>query len=439
MNLEPKYRSSHDAAPRSAHGGRYKVVLFALVIIIVLGALLVVGYRPRASRARQLLSASQTGPRSLPTVAVVPVKEAPAEVEFSLPGSVQADVETPVFARADGYVKRRLVDIGDRVKAGQLLAEIDSPELDQQIREAEAALQRSQSTLRQTEAALGQARANLGLAEVTAARWRTLVTKGVLSKQDGDEKQAALEVRTADAAAAEANVQAARENIVANQAALQRLRELQAFRQVRAPFDGVITSRNVELGSLVSAGSSTSIREMFRLAQSDMLRVFVNVPQSEAAEIRIGLACRIEVEEHPGRQFSGKVARTANSLDVLSRTLLTEVRTPNPDGALLPGMYATVHFVLRRQNPPLLIPAAAFRNTERGPIVAVLDEGAAVRFVPVKLGRDYGAQIEVTAGLRPGQRIVTNLTDEVREGVKVHPAAPAKTSAAKGKEGGPAK
>jgi len=406
-----------------------KGLVVVAIAVVMLSALLALGYWPRAMRARQLAAADQANQRSLPAVTVAPVKEAPAEVEVSLPGNVQAETETPVFARADGYIKRRVADIGDRVKAGQLLAEIDSPELDQQIREAQAAVKRSQSAFRQAEAALGQARANLGLAEVTARRWQTLVNKGVLSKQDGDEKRAILEARTADAAAAEANVQTARETISANEAALQRLVELQAFRQVRAPFAGVITARNVDVGALVSAGSSTSIREMFRLAQTQTLRVFVNVPQSETPAVRPGLACTLEVEEHHGRRFPGKVTRTANALDPASRTLLTEVQTPNPDGTLLPGMYATVHFRVHRQNPPLLIPSAAFRNTAGGPVAAVLGEGAVIRFVPVKLGRDYGAQIEVTEGLHPGQRVVTNLTDHVRDGAKVRPVAPAKPAA----------
>jgi RND family efflux transporter MFP subunit len=376
-----------------------------------------------------LAAAAQANQLSPPAVTVAPVREAPAEVEISLPGNVQAETETPVFARADGYIKRRVADIGDRVKAGQLLAEIDSPELDQQIREAQATVKRSRSVLRQAEAALGQARANLGLADVTARRWQTLVSKGVLSKQDGDEKRAVLEARTADAAAAEANVETARETIAANEAAVQRLAELQAFRQVRAPFAGVITARNVDVGALVSAGSGASIREMFRLAQTHTLRVFVNVPQSEAPAVRQGLACILEVEEYRGRRFPGTVARTANALDAASRTLLTEVRTPNPDGILLPGMYATVNFRVRRQNPPLLIPSAAFRNTAGGPVAAVVGEGAVIHFVPVKFGRDYGAQIEVMEGLRPGQKIATNLTDQVREGAHVRPVAAAKPAA----------
>lgn len=436
MKTETEMNHSGGVAPgRPVRTGR-KGLIIAVLAVAALGALWLLGYRPRAARTRQLAAGAQAQQQSLPSVTVVPAREAPAELEISLPGAVQAEIETPVFARADGYIKRRHVDIGDRVKPGQLLAEIDSPELEQQIREAEAALNRARSTLRQAQASHQQALANLGLAEVTARRWQTLVEKGVLSKQDGDEKRAAYEARRADAAAAEANVQAARDNISAAEATLQRLRELQSFRQVRAPFAGVITARNVDVGTLVSAGSGSSLREMFRIAQIETLRVFVNVPQSEAPAIRVGLACSVEVEEHRGRRFPGRVSRTSNSLDPASRTLLTEVRTPNPGGLLLPGMYATVHFQLRRENPPLLIPASAFRNTAKGPVLATVGEGARVHLVRVKLGRDYGAQIEVLEGLKPGQKVVTNLTDEIVEGARVRPAAPPKKAAAK--EGGPA-
>lgn len=434
MRMEP--RTEGMAGSQQAGRRSRKALVAAALAAVALSALLAVGYWPRATRARQLAATAQAQQQSLPSVTVVPAKEAPAEVEVSLPGTIQAEMETPVFARADGYIKRRLADIGDRVKTGQVLAEIDSPELEQQVRETEAAVKRAQSALRQAQAAHQQALANLGLAEVTAKRWQGLVDKGVLSKQDGDEKRSAYEARRADAAAAEANVEAARDNVAATEATLQRLRELQAFRQVRAPFAGVITARNIDVGTLVSAGSGSSLREMFRIAQIQTLRVFVNVPQSEAPAIRVGLPCTVEVEEHRGRRFPGQVSRTSNSLDPASRTLMTEVRTPNPGGLLLPGMYATVHFQLRRENPPLLIPAAAFRNTAKGPIVATVGEGAKVHLVRVKLGRDYGAQIEVLEGLKLGQRVITNLTDEVVEGVRVRPVAPAKPAAAK--EGGPA-
>ena len=423
MNREEEMTHIAEQTPPDTGRPGRGIWVTAVAALLLLGGLFLLGYWPRATQARKLAAASQASRHALPVVSVVVAKQAPAEVDLELPASVQPLTEAVVFARADGYVKRRLADIGDRVRSGQLLAEIESPELDQQIREAQATLKRAQSSLRQSEAALGQARANLGLAEVTARRWQTLVRKGVLSKQDGDEKQSAWDARRADVAAAEAAVQSARDNIAANEAALQRLAELQSFRQVRAPFAGVVTARNIDVGSLVSAGSSTSIRELFRLAQIQTLRVFVNVPQSEMTAIRPGIACTLEAEELRGRKFEGKVTRTANSLDASSRTLLTEVQVPNPGGELLPGMYATVRFKIRRSDPPLLIPSAAFRNTARGPIVGVLREGAVVHLQPVRLGRDFGAQIEVTAGLRAGQKVITTLTDEVREGIQVKPVA----------------
>ena len=423
MRGEGEMKGMEERAPQGKERSSCGIWVTAVVAVLLLGGLLALGYWPRATQARKLAAAAQADQRTLPMVSIVVVKQAPAEVDLELPGNVQALTEAVIFARADGYVKRRLVDIGDHVKSGQLLAEVESPELDQQIREAQATLRRAQSSLRQAEAALAQSQANFGLADATARRWQTLVSKGVLSKQDGDEKQSALDARKADVRAAEAAVQAARDNIAANEAAVQRLSELQSFRQVRALFAGVVTARNIDVGSLVSAGSNTSVRELFRLAQIQTLRVFVNVPQSEMTAIRPGIPCTLEVGELKGREFEGRVTRTANSLDASSRTLLTEVQVPNPSGELLPGVYATVHFKIRRSDPPLLIPSTAFRNTDKGPIVGVLREGTSVHLQPVQLGRDFGAQIEVTAGLQAGQKVITTLTDEVREGIKVKPVA----------------
>jgi len=405
---------------------RARAILWWIVLPAALAGLFALGYWPRQARAKRLAAAAGQAGQALPVAVVAEVKTAPSLFELSLPGAVQALVETPVYARADGYVRRRLADMGDRVQAGQLLAEIESPELDQQILEAEATLRRSRSAAAQAEAALMQARANLELAEVTAQRWQTLVAKGVLSKQEGDEKQAAWLARKADGAAAEANLRAAREAVAAAEAALQRLRELRNFRQVRAPFAGVITARNVDVGALVTAGSSAAVREMYRLAQIHPLRVHVSVPQSEAADIRRGLACEVEIEQLAGRRFPGRVTRTANALDPTSRTLLTEILVDNPAGVLLPGMYATVRFRLQRAQPPLLIPASAYRNTERGPLAAVLGPDRTVRFTQVRLGRDFGAQVEVLSGLQAGQKIVTNLSDEIRPGVKVRVSTPPK-------------
>ena len=432
MNNQRETENNVEISSGGSSGRRWKALVWIIAAALALGGLFVLGYWPRAARARKLAEGVRASRRALPSVTVALAKEAPAEAELDLPGNIQAMTETALFARADGYITRWLADIGDRVKSGQLLAEIESPELEQQIREAQAALQRARSNTRQTEAALSQAKANFGLAEVTAQRWLRLVGKGVLSRQDGDEKRAALDARQADVAAAEAAVQGARDNVGANEATVQRLLELQSFRQVRAPFAGVITARNIDVGSLVSAGSSSSLRELFRLSKIDTLRAFVNVPQSEVAGIKPGLSCSVEVRKFMGKRFEGRVARTANALDVTSRTLLTEIQVANPGGVLLPGMYATVHFLLRRAHPPLLIPSTAFRNTEKGPMVALLREGNAVKLQLVKLGRDRGAQIEVIEGLEAGQRLITNWTDEVKEGAKVKPEAAAKPAAPRG-------
>lgn len=431
MNEQREIRGMEEADAAAARRPRARIALWAGATFLILAVFFAIGYWPRVTRARRLAATAQANRHALPAVTVVPAKEAPAESALELPGNIQALAETALFARADGYIRQRLADIGDRVKNGQLLAEIESPELDQQIREARATLERARSSLRQAEAVLAQAQANLALAEVTAQRWLALVGKGVLSKQEGDEKRAALDARTAEAAAAKAAVQAARESVAANEATVQRLLQLQSFRQVRAPFDGVITARNIDVGSLVSAGSASSLRELFRLAQIGILRVFVNVPQAEVAAIRPGIPCTVEVERIKGALFEGKVTRTANALEPSSRTLPVEVQVANPNGLLLPGMYATVRFRIR-QAPSVLIPSAAFRNTAKGPMVAVLQKDNSVHLQSVKLGRDYGTQIEVLEGLQPGQRLITNWSDEVREGARVQPVATPQPAAPRG-------
>jgi RND family efflux transporter MFP subunit len=359
----------------------------------------------------------------LPAAAVATVEPGPAEIEITLPGNIEPMIEAPIHARAEGYIMRRIADIGDKVARGQLLAEIESPELVQQIREVEATLRRRRAESTRAEADLDQARTNLELAQATAERWKVLVGKGVLSKQDGDEKQAAFEARKAELAGAEAAVQAAREAIAAGEAELATLNELDAFRRIRAPFDGVITYRGMDVGSLVSGGGVVG-RELFRLAQADSLRVYIQVPQSEVQAVQLHQSCEIEVDEQPGKRFEGRVTRTAGALDSSTRTMLTEVQVANQEALLLPGMYVHVRFHVLRANPPLLIPSNALRIGHGGPQVAVLLEGNTVQFTKVRLGRDYGARIEVLEGLQPGQRIVTTLTDEIREGITVRPVVP---------------
>lgn len=397
--------------------------LLGLAAVLILMALFARGYLPRAQRQAELLASVKELTSARPRVSVAAVRRAPVTSELLLPGDIQAIDETPVYARADGYLRRRLVDIGDRVEAGQLLAEIETPELDQQIRQARASLDQLRAALVQARANLAQARANLQLAEVTLKRWKALVEQGVLSAQDGDEKQSAYDARLADVGAGEANIKAAEANIQAGEANLQRLLELKSFQKVTAPFRGVITARNVDTGALITAGSSTSNRPMFRIAQIGTLRIYVDVPQTYVPSIQPGQAAQVLVQEFPRRSFAGKVARTANALDEKSHTLRTEVQAPNSDYALLPGMYSQVRFVLGQAHPPWRVPAEALVIRPDGVYVAVVRSDGSLHYQKVTLGRDYGTEVEVPTGLRGDERVVLNPTDDLAEGMAVEAAS----------------
>jgi len=406
----------------SPAASRRTLLIIGVVVVVVLGTLFLAGLFPRLAREQRQQETANPG---APRVTVAIAKRGPTEVQLTLPASIQAMVEAPIYARAEGYVSRRLADMGDLVKRDQVLAEISSPELDQQLLEAEATLRRTRSAHRQTQAQLEQAQANLRLAEVTAERWQTLVGKGVLSKQDGDEKRTILAARQADEGAARAVVQSAAEATTAAEASLARVAELKAFRQIHAPFDGRVTARNIDVGSLVNPGSGTTARELFRVAQVDTLRAHIQVPQGEAPTVRAGTAAELSVSEFPKMTFPGVVTRTAGALDSVSRTMLTEIEVGNPGGVLLPGMYATVAIHVTRKTPPVLIPASAYRSGADGPVVAIVDASDTVRFKKVSLGRDLGAQIEVIQGLEPGAKIVTTVTDAVPDGARVTPVVPA--------------
>jgi len=397
--------------------GRFPFVL--AFILLALTGLFFLGYLPRSARAKQLIAGTEAARREAVEVSAAKVEAAPGAADLLLSGNIQAVTEAALFARTDGYVKKRIADIGDRVQQGQILAELESPEVDQQLAQARATVKQSQSALAQTEAALQQAKANEVLAEATYTRWKKLVDNGVISKQEGDEKEAAYLARKADVTAAEANINAARSAISGGEANVSRLLEIQSFQKVRAPYTGVITLRNITLGTLVSAGSSTAVRELYRITQLDLLKIMVSVPQSEVAFIHDGLECAIHVKEMPGETFNAKVTRTANSLDATSRTLLTEIQFRNPGGRVLPGMYGEVVFTMHRAKPPLLIPSDAILTGKAGMQVALIRPNGTVHYQNVDLGRDNGAKIEVLTGLELGDRIVMNPTDEVREGVKV--------------------
>ncbi len=419
-------RSKQDFDERNKSGvqlqkrksSRAAIVFLAIAILFI--ALFTIGILPRLSRAKTLAAASEQVKQGAVEVTVITVKNAPVETVVTLPGNIQGLTEAVIYARADGYVSKRYVDMGDRVKAGQLLLDVESPELEQQVLQGRAALQQAQSDLGHAQASLQQAKANLFIAEATEKRTSALVSRGVLSKQEGDQDRSTLLARQADLAAAEANVRTSEEAIKAARANLNRLQELQGYTHVRAPFTGVITARSVDIGSLVNAGSGSSVRELFHMAQSERLRIFVNVPQSEVAAIQIGMPCTLTVRQYGAREFPAKVIRTAEALDPGSRTLLTEVQVANPKSELLPGMYAQVRFHIRREHPPLLIPSEALITNAKGERVATIRDNQ-IHLQPVVTGNDYGAEVEVLSGIAEGDRVVTNLTDDVREGRTVKP------------------
>jgi RND family efflux transporter MFP subunit len=388
-----------------------------LSAIILIAVAFFAGYIPLRKRTDLIRAESHQQEQALPQVEVIQVGRSSHNSELQLPGSVQALSEAPILARASGYLQRRLVDIGDRVKAGQTLAEIEAPELDDQVRQAAASLQQSQAALDQALANLEQGKSDLEFARVTSERWSRLLAQGVVSRQENDLYRTQYQSRLSSVQALEKAIAVQRGNVAAAEANLGRLQEMERYRVVKAPFDGIITLRNVDVGALVNAGSTL----LFRIAQSGTVRTYVNVPQINASSIRPGQTARLQVSNLPGRFFTGSVARTANSLDPTSRTMLVEVHVPNPDGALMPGMYAQVDLSSARADPPLLVPSDTLIVRADGTSIAVLRPDHTVHLQQIELGRDYGDRLEVVSGLHEGDTIITNPGDFAREGIKVDP------------------
>lgn len=390
-----------------------RVVVITVVVLVVLAA---IGLAPRLWRERQLRASVNQSEKAVPAVAVAFPVRAPAATDLLLPGSIQAVQETAIYARVDGYLKRRLVTIGDHVQSGQVLAEIDTPELDQQLSQAKATLAQSISALQQARATLQHTEAQLEYNRTTLARWRTMRDRELVAQQDVDDRQIQVTSGQADVDASRANVAAADANVGANKANVERLINLQAFQRVRAPFAGVITVRNVDAGALISAGSGANTQPLFRLAQTDSLRIFVNVPQTLMTAVTPGLPVEISVREFPNRTFAAAVTSVAGALDAPTRTLLTEVHMRNEGELLRPGMYADVKFHLTRSDPPLIIPASAVIIRGGSPQIVTLGADNRVRFHIVHLGRDYGATLEVVAGLSDKDRLVLAPSDDLQDG-----------------------
>jgi RND family efflux transporter MFP subunit len=419
--------SERKQTPPPRHASRRALlgvfVVLAVVVVVAIGF----GLRPRLAREKALAAASEAVEDNLPVVHVAPVRQSPAKTELELPGDLQANVESPIFARADGYMRTRLVDIGDHVHTGQLLAELETPELDQQLSQAQASLAQAQASFVQIQANLAQARANLNLAQVTWDRWKRLADRGVYSRQDADEKQSAFEARKADVDAAVATVEATHKLVDATAANVRRLEDLKAFARVIAPFDGVVTSRNMSMdpGTLINSGNGGPTREMFRIAQVETMRIFVNVPQAYAPLVHDGLRAELRVQELPGQVFSAFVKRTARSVDANARTMLAILETPNPRASLLPGMYSQVKFSFPGDKSGLLVPGDALLLGREGPRVAVVAPDHIIHMRRVHIAHDFGADLDIDSGLAAGELVVLNPTDQVRDNVRVEVRAPA--------------
>jgi len=375
-------------APPPVKLGRIFVVA---AFLIVVG--LVVGLAPRLHARHSL--AKETAANAVQSVAVVSPAPGKADLGVPLPAEVQAFVEAPIYARASGYLKKWDVDIGQHVDAGQLLAEIDTPELDQQLEQAKAEV--------------AQAEANLTLAKSTSERWVDLLKTSSVSEQETAEKKADFELKKANLEAASAN--------------LHRLEDLKSFARVTAPFGGTITARDTDVGQLITAGNG---RWLFRLAQTNPLRVYVHVPQTLSRAVEAGQAAELMISELPGRKFQAKIVRTAGAMDPVSRTLLAELEVNNPQNEILAGSYAQVRFHDTRGDPTLTLPANTLLFRSEGMQVGVVDTGGKVEMRTIRLGRDFGQTVEVVDGIKAGERVIMNPPDSLSSGMTVRVAEPTK-------------
>jgi RND family efflux transporter MFP subunit len=394
-------------APKQRRRRRWGGRLFALGGALALAGGLSVGTWGQQSQQQQVMATAEQERDFVPNVRVATVGPSPGIVSATLPGTTAAFADANIYARATGYIARRNVDIGDRVKAGDLLAELAVPELDDQISQNER-------TLAQLGASLQQAEANVKLAQVTWDRDRPLVHEGWATQQQGT-----VDVQTVKAD--EAAVAAARQNAAAQENLLKQLRQNRGYALVVAPFDGVITQRNVDVGSLVQ-GDVTGGTFMFEMQQKDVIRVWVYVPQDAAFGVAPGVDAIVRVPELPDREFPGKVTRIADAQQSGTRTLLTEIDLPNPDDALRSGVYCTVELKIPRKTPSFVVPAEAIIFNRNGLQVAVIEDGKA-EIRKVRVTRDLGTQVEVDSGVKPGDRVILNPPVTLVEGGNVHLAS----------------
>jgi RND family efflux transporter MFP subunit len=376
-------------SPQATRPHKRRGYLLAIALGIVFLIIAAVGILSRFSEKRAL--ANETEQLALATVSVVHPKAEPPQEQLILPSTLQAFTESPIYARTNGYLKKWYRDIGSAVHQGELLADIETPEIDQELLQAKAARD--------------QAAAQVQIAETSAKRWETLQKMDAVAQQETDERSSSYTQAKANMAAAEANVH--------------RLAQLESFKHIYAPFSGVITRRNVDIGALINAGNTGPNQQLFNIARIDPIRVYVSVPEIYAPSVRPGVHSKIELASISGKTFTGNVVRTADSIDPTTRTLLTEIDVPNPKGELLPGAFAQVHFALNVQVPRLSVPVNALLFRAEGVRAAVVDGNGKVDLKPVSIGRDYGRDVEVLSGLQSTDSLVLNPPDSLESGQQV--------------------
>jgi RND family efflux transporter MFP subunit len=367
-----------------------KLVLAVLLALLIVGVIVVRGINSRIKAAA--IVRQETMDLAIPTVAAIHPKRGALQDEIVLPGNIQAFVNSPIYARTNGYLKKWYSDIGTRVKTGDLLAEIESPEVDQQLSQAKADL--------------GTAQANMKLAELTMNRYQALLKLDAIARQDVDNAAGAFDADKAQVASQAANVK--------------RLEQMVAFEKVYAPFDGVITVRNTDIGALINSGNGGVAQELFHISTTNKLRIFISVPQMYSHAAVPGVFADVTLTEMPGRHFPGKVARNAEAIDTATRTMLTEVDVDNPSGTLKPGAYAEVHLKLPAATAALIVPVTALIFRAEGLQLAVVRAGGKVELVHVTQGRDYGTEVEVTSGIREQDAVLVNPPDSITSGETVH-------------------
>jgi RND family efflux transporter MFP subunit len=386
----PQPNPHHAGAEKSGHG-----LLITIVAVIVVIAIVVAGVVPRL-RAKAALRV-ETNSLAVPEVQVIQPKRGSTAQEIILPGNIQAFIDAPIYARTNGYLRSWTSDIGARVKKGQLLAEIETPEVDQQLLQARADLNTAQ--------------ANENLSQITFNRFEGLKNTDSVSTQDVDNA-------AGDYAAKKAIVDSARSNV-------NRLEDLQSFEKIYAPFDGVITARNTDVGQLIDSGSSGGVaKELFHIAAIRTLRVYINVPQQYSVAAKPGIVADLSLAQFPGRTFQGKLVRTANAIDLATRTLLVEVDVDNATGELLPGAFAEVHLKLPTEIPSYILPVNALIFRAQGLQIATVDNGNRAKLVTIVLGRDFGATVEVVSGLSDADRVIVSPPDSLVDGEQVQIAQP---------------